>query len=102
MESILVEWQSFASKILPEKSFTKLTLRDLAEQMLRAIAADMETPQTAWEQAEKSKGRGDRLASDTAAETHAVDRLFLGFNQAQMVSEFRALRATVIRLWIES
>ncbi len=102
MESILVQWQSFASTILPEKTFTKLTLRDLAEQMLRAIAADIETPQTAREQAEKSKGRRDRLASDTAAETHAVDRLLLGFNQAQIVSEFRALRATVIRLWIES
>src|SRR5215470_15732011 len=102
MEPILVEWESFASSVLPDKTFTKLILRELAEEILKAIASEMETPQTASEQVEKSKGQRHRLPGDTAAETHAVGRLVLGFNLAQMVSEYRALRATVIRLWIES
>jgi signal transduction histidine kinase len=102
LESILEEWESFANTILPESKFDKITLRDAAGEILKAIASDIETAQTASEQAEKSKGRGFRREDDTAAETHATDRLGLGFNQAQVVSEYRALRATVIRLWIDS
>ena len=101
LESILAEWESFARSVLPESS-DKLALRDEAEAMLKTIAHDMETPQTATEQAEKSKGRGLRTEQDSAAEIHAGDRLRLGFNQAQVLSEYRALRASVIRLWINS
>ena len=102
LESILAEWESFATSVLPESRFEKLALRDEAEAMLKTIAQDMETPQTATEQAEKSKGRGPRAEQDSAAEIHAGDRLRLGFNQAQVVSEYRALRAAVVRLWINS
>jgi signal transduction histidine kinase len=102
LESILAEWESFASTILPESKFDKITLRDAAGEILKAIANDIETTQTASQQAEKSKGYGVRTKDDTAAETHAADRLGLGFNQVQVVSEYRALRATVIRLWIDS
>src|SRR5919108_1071657 len=102
LESILAEWESFAGSVLPEARFEKLALRDEGEAMLKTIAHDMETPQTATEQAEKSKGRGARSEQESAAEFHAGDRLRLGFNQAQVVSEFRALRASVIRLWINS
>ena len=102
LESILAEWESFASTILPESKFDKIALRDAAEEILKAIANDIETTQTASQQAEKSKGYGARTEEDSAAEIHAADRLGLGFNQAQVVSEYRALRATVIRLWIDS
>ena len=101
-EVILAEWESFASTVLPKSNFDELALRDEADEILKTIANDMETPQTASEQAEKSKGRGPRVEQDSAAETHGADRLRLGFNQAQVVSEYRALRATVIRLWIDS
>lgn len=73
-----------------------------AGEILKAIANDIETAQTASQQAEKSKGHGVRTEEDSAAEIHAADRLGLGFNQAQVVSEYRALRATVLRLWIDS
>ena len=102
LDSILAEWESFASTILPESKFDKIALRDEAEEILKAIANDMETAQTASAQAEKSQGHAPAHKGDTAAETHSSDRLLLGFNQAQVVSEYRALRATVIRLWIES
>jgi len=102
LESILAEWESFASTILPESKFDKIALRDAAGEILKAIANDIETAQTASQQAEKSKGHGVRTEEDSAAEIHAADRLGLGFNQAQVVSEYRALRATVIRLWIDT
>ena len=62
----------------------------------------METAQPASQQVEKSKGHGVRTAEESAAEIHAAERLGLGFNQAQVVAEYRALRATVIRLWLDS
>ena len=103
LEEILSAWESFASTVLPENKFETLVLRDEAEEILKTIAIDMETAQSTSEQADKSKGRaGPRTEQDSAAELHAADRLRLGFNQVQVVSEYRALRATVIRLWVES
>ena len=101
LEEILKEWESFAGTILPPSEFNQLILRDSAVEILKAIAKDIETAQTKSEQAEKSKGRGPRAPEDSAAEIHANDRLGLGFNQSQLVSEYRALRATVMRLWID-
>jgi signal transduction histidine kinase len=87
---------------LPEKQFDKSMLRDDAAEMLKTIAQDMERPQTPAEQTAKSEGRGPKTVQDTSAETHSIVRLSQGFNQVQALSEFRALRATVIRLWINS
>src|SRR6202044_3565628 len=51
------------------------------------------------EQLKKSQGEKKKSSSPTAAETHAALRLAGGFNIDQMVSEYRALRASVIKLW---
>jgi signal transduction histidine kinase len=102
LEAILIEWEKFAKTILPKEVLDKLALRDEAEHILKTIAEEMETPQTASEQIDKSQGRGRRQEADTAAERHAGDRLRLGFNQVQLIAEYRALRATVIRLWLEN
>ena len=59
----------------------------------------MEKPQSAHEQSAKSKGQGPRAAAETAAESHSLIRLGQGFDQIEVLSEFRALGATVIRLW---
>jgi K+-sensing histidine kinase KdpD len=102
LEEILMEWESFASTIFPGRQFDRAMLRDDAAEMLTTIAKEMETPQTAAQQTVKSTGRGPQTAQDTSAETHSVVRLGQGFNQVQTLSEFRALRATVIRLWMNS
>jgi signal transduction histidine kinase len=102
LEEIIAEWESFASTVLPEKQFDRVALRDDAAQILSTIAQDMETPQTASEQTEKSQGLKPKTTQDTSAETHSLLRLGQGFNQVQVISEFRALRATVIRLWLNS
>ena len=102
LEVIVTEWESFASTVLPEKQLDRAALRNDAARMLSTIARDMETPQTASQQTAKSQGLGPNTTQDTPAETHGLVRLGQGFNQVQAMSEFRALRATVIRLWLNS
>ena len=100
MESILQAWEDFAKTIEPPAfTMNSKELRDHASLMLKAIADDLRRPQTRLEQSEKSKGRGPRDKEDTAAETHAVTRLEAGYTIEQLVSEYRALRASVLHLW---
>ena len=104
METILGEWEAFAATLLPAAAgMTSLALRDDAKQILEAVAKDLSTPQTKEAQAEKSKGRAPKLtgASETAAQTHAVVRARSGFDINQLAAEYRALRASVLRLWME-
>src|SRR5215207_6672748 len=101
MEEILVEWESFAKTIHPAaKTMDSLTLRDHSKLILEAAAKAIETYQTDTEQADKSKGLAEDLAGrETAATTHGAVRLIAGFDLEQLGSEYRALRASVIRLW---
>jgi len=104
-EAILLEWVAFARSCAPAaKLMDESTLRDHALAMLRTISADLDTVQTALEQSEKSKGNSDSTSADpdTAAEIHGADRAWSGFTVGEMVSEYRALRASVIRLWIRA
>jgi hypothetical protein len=103
MESIVQAWEDFAQTIEPPAlTMDKRALRDHASAMLRAISKDLTAEQTALEQSEQSKGRGLRDNDDTAAESHAEARLLSGYTVEQIVSEFRALRASVLRLWSNS
>jgi PAS domain S-box-containing protein len=103
MEPILQAWEEFAKTIEPP-AFTMDSeeLRDHASLILGAIADDLRRPQSRLEQSEKSKGRGPRTNEDTAAETHAVARLASGYTVEQLVSEYRALRASVLHLLSEA
>ena len=98
-ESILQKWENFAKTILPEAHMNRRELRDHADQMLQSIAADLKTAQTDQEQALKSRGLEPHSKNDSAAEIHAQDRLESGFSMEQMISEYRALRASVLSLW---
>lgn len=104
MEPILAEWEAFAAAQLPAAaSMKRLALRNHAKQILEAVAKDIALPQTREDQVEKSKGRAPQLMDppDTAAETHALLRARSGFDINQMAAEYRALRASVLRLWAE-
>ncbi|RMO23799.1 Signal transduction histidine kinase [Pseudomonas amygdali pv. morsprunorum] len=100
IEPIVLEWTDFARTMstLGEPLDTK-ELRDHAEQMLRAIATDLRTDQSSQQQVEKSQGQVVSQ-EDTAAKSHAITRLMSGFTIDQVVSEFRALRASVIKQWM--
>ncbi len=101
-EPILAEWESFARTMLPAAASMDVTaLRDHAESMLQAIANDMRADESEEERTEKSKGqRPDSAPAVTqAAREHAKGRFADLFSMNQLVAEYRALRASVTRLW---
>jgi signal transduction histidine kinase len=101
-EEILAEWETFARSLQIAESMDVKALRDHAKEMLEVVARDLETPQTALEASDKSKGQSDASESGpptTAAQEHGAGRAGSGFTVAQMLAELRALRASVIRLW---
>jgi signal transduction histidine kinase len=103
MESILQEWENFARTIEPAaQSMDDEALRDHAKQMLTTIAADLDTAQSDSQRVAKSLGLGTRGRADTPAETHAETRLQCGYSVVQLVSEYRALRSSVLALWAEN
>ena len=104
-EPILAEWVAFAATLGPAGStMDPSALRDHAVAMLKDIVTDLRTPQSDAEQAEKSKGNEEppQEDADTAAEEHGAGRAKSGFTIGEMVSEYRALRASVIRLWTKA
>lgn len=104
-EPILAEWETFARTCSPASGSMNIdALRDHANDMLTVIAADLNTPQDKAEQKQKSEGNAPvaAIADKTAAEEHGAGRAESGFSVDQMVAEFRALRATVIRLWTKA
>ena len=105
VEAILQEWEPFAASQLPAGGrLSPLALRDHAPEILQAIAEDLRTSQTAEQQDLKARGLAPQLAGapHTAAQTHATLRATSGFSAQQLVAEYRALRASVLRLWLKS
>ena len=102
MEDILCEWEAFAKTLAPEGgNMSNLALRDHAKQILTAIALDMETAQNPQEQIDKSQGLApDSEHGQSAASIHGALRHASDFSLLQLSAEFRALRATVLRLWL--
>lgn len=99
MEAILQEWEDFAQTLEPLRASGKLQLRDHAQQMLVVICADLDTYQTESDSIDKSQGLAPEEKRDTAAESHAEDRMRSGFAIEELVAEYRAVRASVLRLW---
>jgi signal transduction histidine kinase len=105
VDRIVDEWEQFARTITPAAiNMDRLALRDHAKAILLAAARDMTTAQTASEQLAKAKGEGPEKTPslDEAGASHGELRHTVGFDLVQMTSEFRHLRACVIRLWVSS
>jgi len=103
-DEIEIAWEHFARELLasgPELSVW--TLRDHLREILLAMADNMESPQSLKGQSEKSKGSGARGdALDRISALHARMRLNSGFNLEQAISEYRALRSSILFLWVQS
>jgi signal transduction histidine kinase len=105
VDRIVDEWEQFASTITPAaEHMDSVALRDHARVILLAAARDMTTAQSASEQMAKAKGEGPEKTPslDEAGASHGELRHTVGFDLVQMTSEFRHLRACVIRLWVGS
>ncbi len=101
-EQILSDWETFARNLPAGGSMNIAALRDHAAGMLQGVVRDLETPKPQEEQAKEARGKADTGdEASTAAQEHGAARAERGFTVGEMVAEFRALRATVIRLWTE-
>lgn len=101
MDEILTEWDTFARQVAPEGSdLSHLALRDHAREMLFDIVGEMTQHRSAEEQRLRSRESGDRLGSGSAAALHGDQRQAADFTLLQLSAEFRALRETVMRLWL--
>jgi signal transduction histidine kinase len=99
-ETIISEFAAFARTLMPPGvDMTETELRDHAEQILTAVVEDISTPQTSEEQSLKSRGRGAAKIMEASGRLHADDRILHGFTFRAVLAEFRALRATVLRLY---
>lgn len=103
---ILAEWEAFARTCAPASGTMDVAaLRDHADAMLTVFADDLATPQSQGVQAEQSKGLPSAedphpdTGTGTAAGEHGAGRAASGYSMQQMVAEYRALRASVLRLW---
>ena len=98
--AIISEFSAFARTLMPPGSrMTETDLRDHAEELLTAIAEDLNSDQTPEEQARKASGRGAAAVMLASGRLHADGRISHGFTLGQVMAEFRALRASVLRLY---
>ncbi|MEQ7920585.1 HAMP domain-containing sensor histidine kinase [Xanthomonas sp. WHRI 1810A] len=105
VDRIVDEWEKFASTLTPAAdTLGSVELRDHAKSILLAAASDMNKAQTKAEEIAKAQGAelNKTPTLDEAAASHGELRHTVGFDLVQMTSEFRHLRATVIRFWVES
>lgn len=103
-DALALEWQEYARTLLPAAAaMSDEELRDSAAELLRAVASDMDSPQSSTDQQAKSRGRrpGNSPRISAYARRHAATRLDQGFTLDQVASEYRALRASVLRQWLE-
>ncbi len=101
-EAILIDFEDFArTHTDPGDDMSVDGLRDHAASMLTTIAEDLNEPQSKEEEVRKSQGDDDGSTGhvETPAEKHGADRASHGFSIEEMFSEYRALRASVLRLW---
>ena len=102
LEKILVEWDIFARSLFPASPPPPPhVLRDHAREILHEIVADLGRHQTAEQQKEKSEGQNpENIDKKSPAAIHGSLRQASGFTLTQLTAEYRALRATVLRLWL--
>ncbi|MGJ7582835.1 sensor histidine kinase [Variovorax sp. RHLX14] len=103
-DKILEESVAYARTIRILKDEEESVLRDHLPLVLHAISADLRSAQSRTESIDKSHGKASAAenAKATAAETHGLMRARSGLDIDQVVAEYRALRACVVRLWADA
>ncbi|PXX91798.1 GGDEF domain-containing protein [Marinobacter vulgaris] len=99
MEDILRIWEYDADKILPIPHLSREELRDHIKEILLGIAVKLEQPPIGHDRfAEFCPQHPD---SGNSARIHGSERHDLGADIVHVAAEFRALRVTVIELWVQ-
>jgi signal transduction histidine kinase len=99
-EELIREFAAYAKTLMPPgAAMTDAELRDHAKEMLKAVVEDMQLRQTPEEAQRKSQGRGSVRTMEVSGRLHAADRIAHGYTFEAVLAEFRALRASVLRLY---
>ncbi len=101
-KAIIEEWTNYARVIAPNgDEMTRIALQDHIVDLLVFITEELETNQTPLEQTDKFTDANPKGLdpSDSAAKVHAALRLADGFDMNELIAEYRALRASVVKLW---
>ncbi|AKJ29260.1 sensor histidine kinase [Caldimonas brevitalea] len=104
VDAIVDEWAEFAKTNLPTaRELAPEELRDHAKLLLQHVASDIRAPQSDSEQHEKSRGNRPSNAPEltATARADAEQRFRQGFTLKEVVAEYRALRASVVRRWFD-
>jgi len=103
LNMIVEQAVAFAESIETRPPLDADELRDHLPEIVLAVVADLRTPQTPAQEFAKSQGRAPAVTGvpRSAAATHALHRAHSGYSMSHLVSEYRALRASVLRLWAQ-
>jgi diguanylate cyclase (GGDEF)-like protein/PAS domain S-box-containing protein len=102
-EPILEKWDEFALAVIrPARNLDKVALRDHAREMLLTIVVELDRADGGSQHSERSAGQGAADTRENAAEAHGVGRWTAGFDINETISEYRALRASVVAFWTRS
>ncbi len=104
MDEIIETWMNFALSIPALKYLSLEQQKYHVREVLHAIIKDLDRPQSKKEQFNKSLGdQTQKEAGQTGLNfnsgEHGVMRFTQGMSTHEVLSEFRALRAAVLRLW---
>ena len=95
VDGIIAEWKSVAKAFAPRRAKMREALPDHWDEILKAIATEIDGTSSAL-QAEADAGPS---ALQAAAEKHGALRQREKFELDELVGEFCAMRATVLRAW---
>lgn len=98
-EQILREWEDFARKLAGEVSLPKWLLRDHANSIIGQIATAVETSEADRRGGDRPNDQSSTDAAKYPTPAHVELRIESGFDLLQIMAEYFALRACVLRLW---
>ena len=101
LDAIVTEAIEFAKSVKVGLPLDIDELRDHLPEIVHTIVADLRTTQTSEQEIAKSRGLAPVVEGGprSAAATHALHRAHSGYSISNLVSEYRALRASVLRMW---
>ena len=103
MGPILQNWEEFASTLLNAEHLDETGLRDHVREVLLEIADDLDAPLSETERVAKSNAHGPKTDwPPSPAVAHGGERHDTGFSIFEVISEFRALRASVQSHWMNA
>lgn len=102
LDTIVAEFATFARSLDPAiAELGNEELEDHAREILLDIVKDLATAESSDEKRDKSTGEATEASgAETAAGAHGRLRQSSGFSFPQLTAEYRALRASVLRLWM--